>query len=49
MMASDGTRPEDLPLERDIRDVRKELKQTARTLKKLDGQKSPPKKPPTSK
>jgi DNA-damage-inducible protein D len=47
MMASDGTRPEDLPLERDIRDVHKELKQTARTLKKLDrpalgGKKPPP-------
>jgi DNA-damage-inducible protein D len=37
MMASDGTRPEDLPLERDIRDVRKELKKTARTLKTWTG------------
>lgn len=43
MIASDGTRPEDLPLERDIKEVRKELKQTARTLKRLD-QPVPPKK-----
>jgi DNA-damage-inducible protein D len=45
MMESDGTRPEDLPLERDIRDVRKELKQTARKLKNLDAPLARSKKP----
>ncbi len=38
MLASDGTRPEDLPLERDIKDVRRELKKTEKTLKGLDRQ-----------
>lgn len=36
MMASDGTAPEQLPLERDLREVRKEMKAAARKLTKLD-------------
>jgi len=41
MIDTDGTRPELLPVEGNVKDVRKGLKQTAKALKQLDG---PPKK-----
>jgi hypothetical protein len=48
MIESDGTAPERIPLSCDIKEVRKNLKQTAREFTKLDKPASKKKLPPQS-
>lgn len=43
MRRASGTLPEHLPPVRDIKEVRQEIKQTARTLKQIDHRKKPKK------
>jgi DNA-damage-inducible protein D len=49
MIKSDGTRPEDIPLEEDLNSVRKGIKSTQRDLKKFDQKLGKPKRVPKPK